>query len=153
MDIKIIVPSKESDFNNSINLLNKIFSKYPNAHDYSSEFAYDKTIDHDPLIIEAYENSQLIGFALCYQRYPNLYHIWDLGVEELFRGKGIASKIYDEVEKYAQKKGYLGVSLNTFNRFKENIRLLIKRGYEIYDLEKDSEFEDNPKIMLKLRLK
>ena len=153
MEIKTIVPTKETDFDNSINLLNLIFSKYPNNQNYNSKFAFERTAKHDPLIVEVRENNQTIGFCLCYQRYPNYYHIWDLGVEESFRGRGVASKIYDTVEEYAKNKKYLGISINTFNRHKDNIRLLIKRGYEICGLETEGKFTNNPKINLKFTFK
>ena len=152
MEIKTIVPQSVSDFNKSIDLLNKIFSQFSNSQEYTSEFAFNKTLNHDPLIIEAYENDELVGFALCYERIPGYYHIWDLGVDEKHRGKGMATNIYDAIERYAKERKYKGVTLNTFNKFKQNIRLLLNRGYEIYDIEKSGEFEKDPKINLKLNL-
>lgn len=100
--------------------------------------------------IEIYDESSLIAFAFCYNRIPNYYHIWELGVNEKSRKKGIATQIYEAIENYARENKYKGITLNTFNRFWLNIRLLLKRGYEIYDLEKEGEFENNPKIKLRL---
>jgi GNAT superfamily N-acetyltransferase len=149
MEFKNIIPTRVEDFDKSIKLLNLIFSVYPNNQEYTSKFAFEKTQGHQPLIVEVYDNNELIAFTIAYQRYPNLYHIWDMGVVKSYRGQGIASKIYDYIENYAKNLGYTGVSVNTFNRFGENLRLLIKRGYSIYGLEKEGEFANDPKINLK----
>lgn len=150
MEVKIIHPHKESDFDKSINLLNRVFSKFPSTREYNSKFAFEKTLEKDPLIVEVWGGDKLIAFALCYNRIPNYFHVWDLGVDEKHRNKGMASKIYKAIENYARENKYKGVTLNTFNMFRQNIRLLLNRSYEIYDLEKEGEFENNPKIKLRL---
>jgi len=110
MDFKIIVPQKESDFDETISLLDSIFSEYPGARPYSSKIAFERTINHDPLILEVRLNKQLIAFALCYSRYPHYYHIWELGVDKNYRKQGIATQIYEITENYAHKNNYSQVS-------------------------------------------
>lgn len=70
-------------------------------------------------------------------------------MDDKMRGKGVATEIYNAVEKFAREKDFKGVSLNTFNEWKDNLRLVLKLGYKIYDLDKSGENEEEPKIMLK----
>ena len=62
-------------------------------------------------------------------------------------------KLYETIENYARNKKYKGVTLNTFNTYELNIRLIGKRGYEIYDTDKSGKYSSNPKIMFKLIFK
>lgn len=140
------------DYQEVIAVFNTVFSAFPDFKEYSPKIAFEimeKSIN--PTVIKVYDASNtLVGFSMCYERYPSYYHFWELGVLEECRGAGIATKIYEVVEAYAKDKGYKGVSLNTFNCFKSNIRLLIKRGYIIYELDKTGAFEKNPKLMFRL---
>ena len=104
----------------------------------------------DVVIVKVYENDNLVGFAMCYDRYPGHFHLWELGVLKEHRHKGIASAIYSKIENYARKKGYQGITMATFNIYKESLLLALKRGYEIYSVDKTKEFEKNPKISLRL---
>jgi ribosomal protein S18 acetylase RimI-like enzyme len=152
MHIEIILNPKLQDFEKIIGLLNNVFSKYPGHVEYTAQESYKRMSESkDPIILIAKINDEIAGFAMCYERYPKHYHLWELGVSENFRKQGIASKLYDEIENYAKTNKYDGVTLNTFNRYTDSLRLAIKRGYEIYDLEKDGEYENNPKLKLKLQ--
>ncbi len=153
MEIRTIRPKSQKDFNVSVDLLNEIFSEFPDFKPYTTEFAYNRTKGKNPLILEVYDNEQIIAYALCYDRIKGYLHIWDIGTKKAFRGKGIASKIYDHIEKYAKVNNYQGVTLNTFNRFANNIRLLLARGYEIFDIETKGEFKNDPKIHMRLKFK
>lgn len=153
MGIKTIYPTKPADFAKPIKLLNKIFSEFSGFIPYSTQFAFAKTKGHHPLIIEMYEDDQLIAYALCFEKLKNYYHIWDIGVDQKYRKKGIGSNIYNFIENYAKKNKYRGVTINTFNRFANNIKLLLGRGYEIYKLQNTGKSKKDPKIFLRLNFK
>lgn len=145
---------KTPSFNDFVAIMkthNAVFRDEPNFRNYTAEIGFDRMKkEKDVAFVEVFDGDKMVGYAMCYNRYPGLYHIWQLGVLKEHRGKGVGSQIYEEIEKYSKKRKYRGVSLNTFNSHKENIILIIKRGYQIYDIDKTGEFKSCPKIMLKL---
>jgi ribosomal protein S18 acetylase RimI-like enzyme len=149
MDIHQINNPVVEDFHPTIELLNKVFSKFPGYSEYSVSTAFEKTKGKDVAIFEVREEDELVGFAIGYQRYKGYYHIWQLGVSEGYRGRGIATDLYDRIEKYAKDKGYKGVTLNTFNRYKANLQLVVNRGYEIYKFDKSGLNKKDPKIFMR----
>ena len=145
---------KTPSFNDFVTIMkvhNEVFQGEPNFRDYTAEIGFERMKkENDVAFVEVFDGNKMVGYAMCYNRYPGLYHIWQLGVLKPHRSKGIGTQICDEIEKYARERKYKGVSLNTFNSHKNNIILIIKRGYQIYDIDKTGEFKDWPKIMLKL---
>lgn len=152
MNIEQVKDPTIEDFDKVIGLLNSIFEKFPGHVEYTSAEVYERVSrSNDPLILMANLENRLAGFAICYEgKLAGFYHMRELGVDEEFRGQGIATKLYEEVEKFARDNGYKGVTLNTFNKFKASLRLAIKRGYEIYDLDMTPPYEEDPKIKLRL---
>lgn len=155
--MKVIIINKptKQDYTEIFKLHNKVFSKFPNYKEYSAEEAFERMKKaNDSSIFKATNNrDNLIAYAICYERYKGYYHIWQLGVKEKDRNKGVASGLYEKVEKYARNKKYEGVTLNTFNTFKSNIRLIGKRGYKIYNADNSGKYASNPKIMFKFTFK
>ncbi len=152
MNIEHIKDPTIEDFDKVIGLLNSIFEKFPGHVEYTSREVFQRVSrSKDPIILMANLDDRLVGFAICYEgRLAGFYHMREIGVDGEFRGMGIASKLYEEIEKFAKESAYKGVTLNTFNKFVDSLRLAIKRGYEIYDLDKTYPYEDDPKIKLKL---
>lgn len=152
MNIEQIKDPTLEDFDKVIEILNAIFERFPGHVEYKSEDIYQRISGtRDPMILIANLEDRLVGFAICYEgRLTGFYHMRELGVDEEFRGKGIATRLYEEVERFARENGYKGVTLNTFNKFKDSLRLAIKRGYEIYDLDKAGGYVEDPKIKLRL---
>ena len=152
MNIELITNPLIEDFDKVIGLLNQIFEKFPGYVEYTSTEVFERVSrSKDPMILMATLEGRLIGFAICYEgRLAGFYHMREIGVGEEVRGMGIASRLYEEIERFAKHQGYKGVTLNTFNKFRESLRLAIKRGYEIYDLDKTHPYEDDPKIKLRL---
>lgn len=149
-EILVIDNPSIDDLEEVIEVLNVVFSRFPGNRTYLAKEAQDK-ISHlpNPKIFLIKEKDKVIAFAICYERYPSYYHIWQLGVLEGYRGNGFGKALYEEIETVAKELGYKGVTLNTFNRFQINLILAIKRGYFIYELEVIGENSD-PKIHLKL---
>ncbi len=152
MDIEQTKDPTLEDFDKVIGLLNTVFEKFPGHVEYTSKEVYERVSNaRDPVILIANLEDRLVGFAICYEgRLEGFYHMRELAVDEEFRGKGIATRLYEEVEKFAKDNGYQGVTLNTFNKFKDSLRLAIKRGYEIYGLDTAGGYSNDPKIKLKL---
>ena len=155
MKVAIINKPTKKDYTEIFKLHNEVFSKFPDYEEYSAEVAFRRmNKDNDSSVFKVSdERDNLIAYALCYERYKDYYHIWQLGVNEKNRNIGIASNLYETIENYARNKKYKGVTLNTFNTYELNIRLIGKRGYEIYDTDKSGKYSSNPKIMFKLIFK
>ncbi len=154
MKITIIGTPTLPDLLDPINLFNEVFQKFEKGPD---KYLYDvsstnKKIHNrkDTTLFKVNNGSRLIAAAIGYERYSSYFHIWRIAVKKVFRGQGIGSQIYEEIEKFAKKKGYKGVTINTNNRYRLNLELLIKRGYEIYDVNNRGKYVNDPKIMLKL---
>ncbi len=152
--VKINTPSKQ-DYIEVFKLHNEVFSKFSNYEKYSAEVAYkrmNKANDSSVLKVTDKQDN-LIAYAICYERYKDYYHIWQLGVSEKHRNKGVATSLYEKIERYAKNKKYKGVTLNTFNIYELNISLIRKRGYNIYDTDKGGEYSSDLKIMFRLDYK
>jgi ribosomal protein S18 acetylase RimI-like enzyme len=154
MEIEQIKDPTVEVFDKVVGLLNTVFEKFPGHVEHTSQEILERVSrSRDPMILMANLENRLAGFAICYEgRLTGFYHIRELAVDEDFRGRGIATRLYEEIERFAVEKSYKGVTLNTFNKFKASLRLAIKRGYEIYDLDKTLPYEDDPKIKLRLTL-
>ena len=149
-EIFVIDNPSIKDLEEVIEVLNVVFSKFSGNRTYLAKEAQDK-ISHlpNPKLFIIKDKDIIIAFTICYERYPNYYHIWQLGVLEEYRGSGYGKALYEKVEKTAQDLEYKGVTMNTFNKFANNLVLAISRGYKIYGLEK-TEGNMDPKILLKL---
>lgn len=155
MEIEIIETPQANDFAAIIGTLNNVFGVYPGEVEITVQDLLER-IAHttNPLIFKAQITENLAGVAVCYGgRLAGFYHIRELAVLEEFRGQGVASALYKRIEDLARERGYDGVTLNTFNAFKDNLRLAIARGYEIYGLDTYGAYQNNPKIKLRLRFK
>lgn len=150
MEINITKAESAAHYVDVMKLHNKIFAQFRDGEEYTAERSHEKIKDsRDPMIFEARnDDGRLAGFIIGYERIPDYYHIWQLGVDKEFRGRGVATSLYEVVERFAQEHGYKGVTMNTFNKFRNNLRLALKRGYQIYDLEKIK--ENDPKILMRL---
>lgn len=147
----ILFPTSPEDYEQAITLLNEVFKDYVEEQEkYTAQIAFERTKDKkDAQIIVIYEDNQPAAFTLIYERIPNYLHIWQQGVLKEHRKKGLASQMYEYIEKYAKDNNYKGTTLNTSNKYKDSLRLAIKNGYEIYELEHNDKKPNNPKIKLK----
>ncbi|MDQ3099289.1 MAG: GNAT family N-acetyltransferase [bacterium] len=152
MKIKSIRNPSVEDYREVIKIRNQVFSAFPGYVEYDPETAFEKTKDQKDVIVylAVSDTNEIIGFGMCYSRYPGYYHLWQLGVRESLRGQGIAQRLYEHVEEFAKENEYKGVTLNSNNMYKSSLRLAIKRGYEIYELDHSGNSALGPKIMLKL---
>jgi ribosomal protein S18 acetylase RimI-like enzyme len=152
MHIKTINNPSVDDYADVIKLRNEIFYAFPGYREYDAQTAWERTKNEKDvcLFLALSEANEIVGFAMCYPRYPGFYHLWQLGVRESLRGQGIAQRLYEQVEEFAKENEYKGVTINSNNMYKASLRLAIKRGYQIYDLDRTGDPSLGPKIMLKL---
>ncbi|MEY3644518.1 MAG: hypothetical protein RLZZ207_1213 [Bacteroidota bacterium] len=103
---------------------------------------------HMALVAE--KDGDLLGFKVGYQSdTPATFYSWMGGVRPEFRGKGIATALADEQERWAKAQGFTAVVFKTRNRFPGMIQFGIKRGFKIVDLHPKGGVEDYRIVMRK----
>jgi len=143
---------EKSDISNlpDIAKLNQeIFSGMYENEPYNLKDFQNKLQDKKPLILVAKHNDTLIGFSISFPRNDSFY-IWILGVLDWYRNHGIASKFLYENKEFAKDNGFTTMIIKTYNVSPEMLRLLIKHGYYIVDVEKSDTFPKYNSIHLQL---
>jgi len=87
-------------------------------------------------------DGKLIGYGIGYEE-KGKYYLWSLAVSPEHRKKGVGSKIIEEQIGFAKEKGYSSFLVKTSNKWKEMLRLLLKKGFNIIGF-KEHEWEDGP---------
>ena len=102
------------------------------------------------LALVAEKEGELLGFKVGYQSdKPDTFYSWMGGVRPEFRGKGIATSLAEEQERWAKAQGFTSVFFKTRNRFPGMIQFGIKRGFKIVDLLPKGGVEDYRIVMRK----
>lgn len=89
-----------------------------------------------PAIFVAEEEGEIVGNAIAFQKEGALY-LWVLGVDPRYRKRGIAEHLYQMCEDRAREIGCKKVTVKIYNVSQDMIRLALKRGYIIVDIEKN----------------
>ena len=102
------------------------------------------------LALVAEKEGELLGFKVGYQSdTPATFYSWMGGVRLEFRGKGIATALAVEQERWSKAQGFTAVFFKTRNRFPGMIQFGIKRGFKIVDLHPKGGVEDYRIVMHK----
>ncbi len=87
-------------------------------------------------------DGKLVGYGIGHE-HKGKYYLWSLAVLPEHRRKGIGSEILKEQTKFAKEKGYTSFLVKTSNKWKEMLRLLLKKEFNIIGF-KEHEWEDGP---------
>ncbi|EOV0674983.1 GNAT family N-acetyltransferase [Cronobacter dublinensis] len=90
----------------------------------------------------AYDEAQPVGFKLGYETAPGEFYSWLGGVAPAYRRDGVAQRLLEAQERWAQEHGYARLRVKTRNQFRAMLMLLIRNGYQIIGLEKKGEAAD-----------
>ncbi|EPR9079846.1 GNAT family N-acetyltransferase [Cronobacter dublinensis] len=90
----------------------------------------------------AYDEAQPVGFKLGYETAPGEFYSWLGGVAPAYRRDGVAQRLLEAQERWAQEHGYARLRVKTRNQFRAMLMLLIRNGYQIIELEKKGEAAD-----------
>ncbi|ELY4000686.1 GNAT family N-acetyltransferase [Cronobacter dublinensis] len=90
----------------------------------------------------AYDEAQPVGFKLGYETAPGEFYSWLGGVAPAYRRDGMAQRLLEAQERWAQEHGYARLRVKTRNQFRAMLMLLIRNGYQIIELEKKGEAAD-----------
>ena len=112
----------------------KVFCEVPELDAYLS---LSEMINHLgetylALVCEIY--GELVGFKLGYKKAEGVFYSWLGGVKPNYRKQGIAEKLLIRQEEWAKANGYKKIEVKSMNRYPAMLRLLIRHGYEIYNV-------------------
>ena len=96
-----------------------------------SFYAQFNKIDKIKYALVAYENDHPIGCGAIKEYRPDAMEIKRMYILPLFRGKGIATQILFELEKWAAELSYAKCILETGKRQSEAVVLYKKNGYTL----------------------
>ena len=91
----------------------------------------DRSNKNNALLLLARENDQDAGFLVAFPITESIYYNWIMGVLPPFRRRGISNMLMDEFERYSLEYGYTKCLVKTMNRYRNMLRLLVNRNYNI----------------------
>lgn len=123
--------SNNKDFIQLVNQLDKELTiRDGDEHNFYDQF---NKIDSIKYVVAAYENEKPISCGAIKEFDALTMEVKRMFTQEDARGKGIASKVLDELEKWAAELGYQKCILETGVRQPEAIRLYTKSGYQLIE--------------------
>jgi putative acetyltransferase len=99
-----------------------------NEHAFYAQF---NKIDKIKFVIVAYENNKPVSCGSIKQYTPDIAEIKRMYTLPEYRGKGIASRVLNELEQWAGELSFEKCILETGKRQPEAIRLYEKNGYTL----------------------
>lgn len=135
----IIRDAKKEDMPKVLSLIQELatFEKEPNAVEVTVEDLEKDGFGTHPQFhcFVAEVNSNIEGIALVYNRYSTwkgrAIHLEDLIVSETMRGKGVGSKLLDEVVKYGHKLGVRRINWEVLDWNEPAIAFYEKNGANV----------------------
>jgi putative acetyltransferase len=121
--------SDNQDFVDLVKVLD-VYLAEKDGDDHSFYAQYNKlnTIKH---VIVAYENGKAVGCGAIKEYEPGIMEVKRMFTSPEVRGKGIATKILAELEKWASELSYKKCILETGSKQTEAVGLYKKNGYKI----------------------
>lgn len=98
--------------------------------------------DQPALVLVAQMNQQLVGVKVGYAKSDDEFYSWIGGVSPSGRGHGVAQALLEAQEGWVKAEGYKRLTVKSRNRFTAMLRLLLRNGYQILDLEKKGQVAD-----------
>lgn len=99
----------------------------------------------------AFSENTPCAFKIGYEQSPKRFYSWIGGTHPDFRNKGIAQMLMNKQHEIVKEKGYVFISTQTKNEFKEMLILNIKSGFEIIGV-RQSLNSHKPAILLEKKL-
>ena len=123
--------NSDPDFKLLISLLDQYLAEQNgDAHAF---YAPNNKLDHLDTAIIAYRDNVPIGCG-CFKKFDEeSVEIKRMYVDVSARGKGIATKVLDKLEKWAKEMGFTYAVLETGVKFDDALGLYKKWGYHVID--------------------
>ena len=129
MLIVIRTNSDNTDFISLVKLLDAELTER-DGEDHPFYAQYNK-IDKIKYVIVAYENDKPVSCGAIKEYTPDTMEVKRMYTLPESRGKGIATKVLMELEKWAKELGYVKCILETGKKQPEAIALYKKNGYKL----------------------
>lgn len=101
---------------------------------------------YETLPIKIFQDNKLVGFCIIIDKKVNsTLHCWIGGVVPEYRNKKVFSSFIGWAIEYAEKNGYRRITLNTDNYKPDIIRIMVKYGFDIIEIE-NTKYGDGKKI-------
>jgi putative acetyltransferase len=121
--------SSNPDYQALIKLLDTyLLEKDGDEHEFFAQFNQSDNIKN---IIVVYENEIAVACGAIKEYSLNTMEVKRMYVQPEVRGKGIASKILEELETWAKDLGYTEIILETNHSMQNAVDLYLKNGYKI----------------------
>ena len=121
--------SDNPDFISLVKLLDAELAERDGAdHPFYAQF---NKIDKIKYVVVAYENDEPVSCGAIKKYSPDTMEVKRMYTLPESRGKGIATKVLIELEKWAKKLGYKDCILETGKKQPEAIALYKKNGYKL----------------------
>lgn len=138
MDL-IIRNARKTDMPQVLNLIKELaaFEKEPDAVEVTVKDLENDGFGDTPMFhcFVAEVEDKIVGIALIYNRYSTwkgrAIHLEDLIVSDTMRGKGIGSKLLDEVIKYGYNKGVRRINWEVLDWNEPAINFYEKNGANV----------------------
>lgn len=91
------------------------------------------------LFVTAIEQDEVVGYKIGYELSDDRYYSWYGGVQDEYRGRGIASKLMDRQHRLVKEAGYATIETKTRNKWRSMLILNIKHGFDITETFYDDE--------------
>ena len=124
------------DLDQAIDISNQISVPSPaEAQKYHNKQDWLKKIEDGGLLVTTKKDRHMAGYAICY-REDRIFHIWNVGVLESYRGQGVWKKIYERILDYAVKAGCDQLTLNTYkSKYSSMYSFCLKQRFVEYKIE------------------
>ncbi len=140
--MKIVLhTNKQEDVDSALDVSKKVFE--PSKEEllkYHDKTDWLNKINSGGLLVTAWDDKNIVGFSICYPK-EKILHIWNVGVIKDYRKHGIWKMMYEEIEKFANKKKFDQLTLNTYkDKFPSMYNFVLNNGYTVYKTEEDKSF-------------
>ncbi len=88
------------------------------------------------VIFAALDQGKIVGYFVGYPK-GEYFYSWILGVLPEYRGHRIATELMDLAENHAREQGFKKMLSKVYNVSDRMLRLKLKRGYMVADVEKN----------------
>jgi len=135
----IIETGSINDLKNIVKLDKAVFGMSRTPEEVEGKLKLQK---HVHISVAKTTAGKLVGYGIGHEK-KGKYYLWSLAVLPEYRRRGIGSEIIEEQIRFAKEKRYTSFFVKTSNRWKEMLRLLLKKGFNIVGF-KEHEWEDGP---------
>ncbi|MGZ8544570.1 MAG: GNAT family N-acetyltransferase [Flavisolibacter sp.] len=121
--------AQDPDFINLVKQLDReLAERDGNEHDFYAQY---NGLDAIPFVIVAYEDGEPVASGAIKAFDTVKMEVKRMYTHPEYRNRGIAGKILEELERWAQSLGYSGCLLETGKRQPEAITLYLKNNYSV----------------------